>query len=100
MVFVKVPHAVPAQPVPATLHVTPWLLESLATVAVKFTVCPWSMRLVVAGATVTETTPAELTVREICLLTKSGVGAESVTFAVKVEVLVVVDDVEDEEVEV
>jgi hypothetical protein len=27
-------------PPPETLQLTPWLLESFATVAVKFTVCP------------------------------------------------------------
>ena len=42
-VLVNVPQAEPAQPLPDTLHETPWLLESLVTLAVKFTVCPWSM---------------------------------------------------------
>ena len=43
VVIVRVPQAFPLHPVPETLQVTPWLLESCATVAVKFTVCPWSM---------------------------------------------------------
>ena len=42
-VFVTVPQALPVQLLPETLQVTPWLLESLVTVAVKLTVCPWSM---------------------------------------------------------
>ncbi|MGD0922782.1 MAG: hypothetical protein ABSA70_13595 [Terriglobia bacterium] len=43
VVLVKVPQAAPVHAVPETLQVTPLLLESFATVAVKFTVCPWSM---------------------------------------------------------
>ena len=40
VLFVKVPQAVPLHVVPAMLQVTPLLLVSLATVAVKFKVCP------------------------------------------------------------
>jgi len=40
VVLVKVPQAAPVHAVPETLQVTPVLLESFATVAVKFTVCP------------------------------------------------------------
>jgi len=36
----NVPHAEPVSPVPVQLQVTPLLPESLAMVAVKFTVCP------------------------------------------------------------
>ena len=42
-VFVNVPQALPLQLLPETLQVTPWLPELLVTVAVKLTVCPWSM---------------------------------------------------------
>jgi hypothetical protein len=40
VLLVKVPQALPEQPVPDTLQVTPLLLESLLTEAVKFKVCP------------------------------------------------------------
>ena len=43
VVLLKVPQADPLQPVPDMLQLTPLLLESLVTVAVKATVCPWSM---------------------------------------------------------
>ena len=38
--LVKVPHALPEQPVPDIVQVTPLPLESLLTDAVKFKVCP------------------------------------------------------------
>jgi hypothetical protein len=38
--WVKVPQVLPMHPGPEALQVTPRLLESLATVAVKLTVCP------------------------------------------------------------
>jgi hypothetical protein len=41
--FVSVPHAAPVQAVPEMVHMTPLLPESFVTVAVKLTVCPWSM---------------------------------------------------------
>jgi hypothetical protein len=43
VVLVKVPQAAPVTPVPETLQVTPLALESFSTVAVNFTVCPWSV---------------------------------------------------------
>lgn len=52
--FVKVPQAVPAQAVPDMLQVTPWLLESFATVAEKATVCPWSIDIEAEGVRETE----------------------------------------------
>jgi hypothetical protein len=54
VVFVRVPQAAPLHPVPETLQVTPLLLESLLTVAVKLTVCPTSMLAGPAGARETE----------------------------------------------
>jgi hypothetical protein len=54
VVFVKLPQAAPEHPVPETPQVTPLLLESFVTVAVKFTLCPWSMVVVPAGARETE----------------------------------------------
>jgi hypothetical protein len=48
--LVRVPQAEPVQPVPETLHVTPLLLESLATVAVNCCVAP-ACTEAVAGAT-------------------------------------------------
>jgi hypothetical protein len=53
VVLVKAPQAVPVPPVAATLHFTPWLLESFSTVAVNFNDCPWSMLLWVEGEIVT-----------------------------------------------
>jgi hypothetical protein len=41
--FVMVPQAAPLHAVPETFQVTPMLVGSFATVAVKFTVCPRSM---------------------------------------------------------
>jgi hypothetical protein len=38
--LVKVPQVLPRHADPEILQLTPWLLESLATVAVKPTVCP------------------------------------------------------------
>jgi hypothetical protein len=43
VLFVRLPQALPLQPVPDMVQVTPLLLESLLTVAVKTKVCPWSM---------------------------------------------------------
>jgi hypothetical protein len=40
VVPVKLPQALPEHPDPETLQVTPLLVESFVTVAVKFTVCP------------------------------------------------------------
>jgi len=84
VVLVRVPQAAPLQPVPDTLHVTPWLFTSLVTVELRFVVCPWSIPMVVLGVSATEMLPAALTVRESCAVTESGWGAESVAFTVKV----------------
>jgi hypothetical protein len=54
VLFVKVPQAVPVHAVPESVQVTPLLLESLLTVAVKLRVCPWSMFVCAAGVTETE----------------------------------------------
>jgi hypothetical protein len=54
--FVRVPHAVPLQPVPATAQVTPLALESLLTVAAKFKVWASSMWVWADGVTDTERT--------------------------------------------
>src|SRR5208283_4397268 len=86
MVLVRVPQAAPLQPIPDTLHVTPWLLMSLVTVELKFVVCPWSIVTVVLGVSATERLPSAFTVRESCAVTESGWGAESVAFTVKVVV--------------
>ena len=43
VLLLKVPQAGPLHEVPDMLHVTPLLLVSLVTVAVKFKVCPASM---------------------------------------------------------
>jgi hypothetical protein len=58
--FINVPHAAPVQLVPDNVQVTPLLLESLLTVAVKVRVWPSSMLLWVEGVTETETTGAIL----------------------------------------
>lgn len=42
-VFVSVPQPLPLQLIPETLQDTPLLLESLVTLAVNFTVWPWSI---------------------------------------------------------
>ena len=42
VVLVKLPHAVPLQAAPETCQVTPWLAESLVSVAVKPSVSPAS----------------------------------------------------------
>jgi len=52
--LLKAPHSVPVTPVPDALHVTPLELVSFNTMAVKFTVCPWSMLTCVAGEMETE----------------------------------------------
>jgi hypothetical protein len=41
--LVKVPQALPVHPAPEALHFTPALVVSWVTLAVKSTVCPWSM---------------------------------------------------------
>ena len=83
--MVKVPQAEPLHPVPETLQLTPWLFKSPVSVAVKFTVCPWSIVLVPLGASETVIGGA-FTVIENWRCAESGVEAESVTFTVKVEV--------------
>jgi hypothetical protein len=52
--FLKPPHAEPVHPVPVADQVTPLLLESLLTVAVYATVCPWSRVVWVEGERETE----------------------------------------------
>jgi hypothetical protein len=54
VLFVKVPHAVPLHPLPESVQVTPLLVESLVTVAAKFSVCATSMLVCAAGVTETE----------------------------------------------
>ena len=54
-VLVNIPQAPPLQLLPETAQLTPWLLESLATAAVKFKVCPASIVCWEPGEIVTET---------------------------------------------
>ena len=54
LVFVSVPQALPLQPLPDKVQETPWPLESLATLAVNFTVCPASRLCCVLGEMVTD----------------------------------------------
>ena len=54
-VLANVPQAPPLQLLPDIVQLTPWLLESLATVAVKFAVCPPSIVCWELGERVTET---------------------------------------------
>jgi hypothetical protein len=54
VVFEKVPQAVPLHDVPDMLQLTPSPLESFATLAVKFKVCPWSMDVCVEGVRETD----------------------------------------------
>ena len=54
VLLLKVPQAVPEHDVPDMLHVTPLLLLSLVTVAVRFTVCPESMVVWAEGERETE----------------------------------------------
>ena len=62
--FVSVPQAVPEQPLPVSVHVTPLLAESLLTVAVKFCVEP-VVTFAVEGDTATLiATPATVIVAE------------------------------------
>ena len=56
VLLLKVPHAVPLHEVPDMLQLTPLLLESLLTVAVKFRVCPASMVVWADGERETEIT--------------------------------------------
>ena len=52
--WVKLPQELPLQPVPVILQDTPFPLESLETLAVKFTVCPVSICCWMSGEMVTE----------------------------------------------
>ena len=79
--FVSVPHVLPEQPLPDSVHVTPLLAESLLTVAVKFCVEPVET-LAVEGDTATLiAAPAMVIVAEDDFVVSETDVAISVTVA-------------------
>ena len=63
VMLLNVPQAAPLQPAPDRVQVTPWLPESLVTVAVKF--CVWlTCTVAEVGETLTETAPDTVTLAE------------------------------------
>ena len=59
----KLPHVAPLQPVPLSVHVTPWFCPSFETVAVKLCVSP-TFTVAVNGDTTTEIAGATVIVEE------------------------------------
>ena len=79
--FVSVPQAVPEQPLPVSVHVTPLFVESLLTVAVKFCVEP-VVTFAVEGDTATPiAAPAMVIVAEDDLVVSETEVAVRVTVA-------------------
>ena len=79
--FVSVPQAVPEQPLPVSVHVTPLLAESLLTVAVKFCVEPVETLAVEGDTDTLIAAPATVIVAEEDLVASDTEVAVSVTVA-------------------